>query len=32
MPHDGHLKRFGILTLFAAQEAKSNKGVDFRYV
>ena len=30
--HDGHLKRFGILTLFAAQEPKSNEVVDFRYV
>ena len=29
---DGHLKRFGILTLFAAQEPKSNEFVDFRYV
>ena len=30
--HDGHLKRFEILTLFAAQEPKSNEFVDVRYV
>jgi hypothetical protein len=28
----GRLKRFGILTLRAAQEPKSNEFVDFRYV
>ena len=29
---DGHLKRFGVLTPFLAQEPKSNEVINFRYV